>query len=1132
MTPQERARRAWDIFDDVCDLDSAERSRVLGDACGNDAALRHEVESLLEFDGTTPDVDVLEAGRGADALARCLANDGSSENAIEATAFPEHIGDYRIIRRIGEGGMGTVYEAEQDAPKRRVAVKVIRAGMASRHTLKRFQHEFNVLGQLQHPGIAHVYEAGVDATSAGRLPFFVMELIDGLPLDRFANTQNLGILSRLELLARVCDAVQHAHQKGIIHRDLKPANVLVVQDEPSSGRTGSTVDALGQPKVLDFGVARLIDEDLHTVSLHTEGSELLGTLAYMSPEQVRGHPSETDTRSDVYALGVILFQVLAGRLPYNIRHVSVVEAARVICEENPQRLSSIDGRLRGDIELIVNKALSKEPERRYGSAAELAADLRRHIADEPIEARPATTFYHVRKFARRHKGLVTGGILAVLALIIGSIGMAILSAVAFEARKVAEHNASESERAAYRAHIVGAAATLRERDMAAAEKLLMESPVSLRGWEWRLLYSRLDECGASLAVQQPIADIAFSKDGDQLITLLNQPRCIRAWTVSELQPVQHEADEVVHGRLPRRTFQSGFHLRSPQKQTELAAVVEDWPPGVRIAVIPHDARAVSALAAAKDIVADLPPRTWLAFSASGNRMAAYDLRAGGAVWNLRPRQRMMDIPPNPERLNSVVFDDLGSRLLIAAADRSLSMWNVDTGVCEWLQKEAHNDALRDARFSPDGTWVATGGEDRLVRLWEAGTGRLLRTFAGHRSPVRQVRFAPDGGRLASAEPGELRVWDTQADAKAWTLRGHREPVKSLDLSPNRGILASAGDDLRLWDARTGRPLGVMVQSTGEIDRVPLVSFSPDGNRLVFTTVATDPAPPRSTVHVCDLRTGSMTDHDLERRFGRLDDIGHSPDGRLLVVSDGNPALVTILDADTLDIRAEFDASRFAFDTAGGWLALGGKRRVRLVDVRSFEVIREWSVRMSSCITFSPDGRFLVGGAKLQVIDLQTGEIRKLLANERAKVVSVAFAPDGSRLFSGGADRTIRLWDPDTGENLLRISEHRDQVNDLVFSADGNCMWSCSGDRTVRIWDTRPLGTLLNDRREYDSVSARLELRLADLFDQLGAWPAVAAHIEDVDHLSDREREIAGQLILRRLLTSGGAALDVDNEIRP
>ncbi len=318
----------------------------------------------------------------------------AGEPSAPAPALPERIGSFRIISVLDEGGMGVVYLAEQAAPKRKVALKVIRPGYATAAMMRRFELEAQVLGRLQHPGIAHVYDAGVALTPLGRQPYFAMELIEGRSLIEFMHSQSLSARDRLQLMVHICAAVQHAHAKGVIHRDLKPANILVTHD--------------GQPKILDFGVARAIDSDVHAATMQTDIGQLVGTLPYMSPEQVAGDHSRLDTRSDVYALGVILYEALGGALPHDLDAKSLAVSIRTIAEREPIMLSLRNRALRGDIETIVHKALEKEPERRYQSAGDLAADIERYLHDEPIAARPSTAAYTISKFARRNKALVSG----------------------------------------------------------------------------------------------------------------------------------------------------------------------------------------------------------------------------------------------------------------------------------------------------------------------------------------------------------------------------------------------------------------------------------------------------------------------------------------------------------------------------------------------------------------------------------------------------------------------------------------------------------------------------------------------------------------------------------------------------
>jgi eukaryotic-like serine/threonine-protein kinase len=338
------------------------------------------------------------------------------------------------------GGMGAVYEAQQDRTGRRVAIKVIRPELISAELSRRFEHEVRVLARLQHPGIAQVFEAGHVETGGGQSPYFAMEFVEGRPLTAYAAEQKLALGQKLELFLKVCEAVEHAHRKGVIHRDLKPANILV--------------DAGGQPRILDFGVARATDADLAATTLHTEIGKLVGTLPYMSPEQVGGDPDALDTRSDVYSLGVVLYELLAGKPPYEISRGRIHEAARVIRQKEPARLGALNKAFKGDLETIVRKALEKERDRRYQSVGDLGADLRRYVARQPIEARPPSRLYQVTRFAQRNRLLVwgTAGVLTLLSAVSGTtIYLLVRQSSTLALLKLSEQTAQE-ERATAQKH--------------------------------------------------------------------------------------------------------------------------------------------------------------------------------------------------------------------------------------------------------------------------------------------------------------------------------------------------------------------------------------------------------------------------------------------------------------------------------------------------------------------------------------------------------------------------------------------------------------------------------------------------------------------------------------------------------
>ncbi len=422
-------QRVRELFSAVMDLSPTERAAYLDDACAGDPALRHQVTELLRYHESGDNLADAQPG-----LIRDLA---PADDRL-----PERIGSYAIERLLGRGGMGVVYLARQADPARTVALKVMHGPALNDALQARFRREAHLLARLRHPGIAHIYEAGQADIDGRPCAWFAMEYIDGRTLTEHASTAGLDHRQRLALLLQICDAVQHAHDQGVIHRDLKPANILVDRD--------------GRARVLDFGVARVTRSDRQTLTLQTDAGQIIGTVQYMSPEQIAGETETLDGRSDVYALGVIAYELLSGELPYALRGRNLPQMARAIQETEPTRISSIDTALRGDVETILAKALEKDRRRRYASPRALAEDFRAFLNHQPIRARPATTGYQLRKFAQRNPGLVASFGFAMVALLAGFIASTVLYLQADQARQRTEQQRQLARREADRAAAINA----------------------------------------------------------------------------------------------------------------------------------------------------------------------------------------------------------------------------------------------------------------------------------------------------------------------------------------------------------------------------------------------------------------------------------------------------------------------------------------------------------------------------------------------------------------------------------------------------------------------------------------------------------------------------------------------------
>ncbi len=416
MNP-ERFERCRAIFEEAVELPDGERAAFVSRRCGDDTDLAREVLAMLASDSSAEERDFLGKGQAIELL----------EGATDLSGM--RIGQYTIRGTIAVGGMGTVYEAEQESPRRKVALKILRSMFATPAVLRRFQVEAEILARLQHPGIARVFESGIHVVAAEgfrtELPWYTLELLEGArPITTYAHQAALSLDGRLDLFARVCAAVHHAHSRGVIHRDLKPANILV--------------DSNGEPKVIDFGVSRARRGDTDLTSVHTQVGELIGTVRYMAPEQFTGDPDAVDTRTDVYALGIVLYELLCDAMPFDFTGRSLTEVSKLVQETAPRPPRRVRSDLPEEVEWLVLKALEKEPARRYASAAEMREDIERYRLGEPLLAGPPSAAYRARKFIGRYRFALG----AAVAIIVSLTGGLVASLSSLDRAQAAEGRAS------------------------------------------------------------------------------------------------------------------------------------------------------------------------------------------------------------------------------------------------------------------------------------------------------------------------------------------------------------------------------------------------------------------------------------------------------------------------------------------------------------------------------------------------------------------------------------------------------------------------------------------------------------------------------------------------------------------
>ncbi|NIL99842.1 MAG: protein kinase, partial [Acidobacteria bacterium] len=568
-----------------------------------------------------------------------------------------------MLSKLGEGGMGVVYEAEQQHPRRRVAIKVVRGGQfVDEQRVRMFQREADTLARLKHPNIGGIYESG--RTEDGQ-HFFAMELVQGETLQEYIAKRpevldEEELRFRLGLFRKIADAVHYAHQRGVIHRDLKPSNIIVTPETSASGVTSVPSGArLPSLKILDFGLARITEGDVAAATMTTEVGVIKGTLAYMSPEQARGDPDEIDVRTDVYALGVMLYELLAGKRPYDVLRKSLAEAVRVICEENPKSLTQAwrgPRKLDPDVETIAATALEKEADRRYASAAALSEDIGRYLTSQPILARPPSAAYQLKKLISRNKA-VSAALAAVVVVL--AVATVVSSGLFVKASREASHAQANA--------ILASASDV---DDPVVKALLVRE---LDGFS-RLTDKQLGRALGVLGAPLPIA--IFGERGPPLPDpVLSQT----ALSPDDARVAAAAADGTIR---VWRTDGSG----EPLVLTGHTAVND------------------------------------IAFSPDSTRLVTAGFDQTVRVWPLDGGEPVV-LRGHEQWVNRAVFSPDGLRIVSAGDDGTARIWPAD-GAAEPIVLRGHDDSVFDAKFSPDSARVVTASRDGTARVWPAaGSGR-------------------------------------------------------------------------------------------------------------------------------------------------------------------------------------------------------------------------------------------------------------------------------------------------------------------------------------------------------------------------------------------------------------------------
>ena len=1048
---------------------------------------------------------------------RCLLEAGLAETAGEnpALSLPleagpaglPDFGPYHTIRVLGEGGMGIVYLAEQNQPiRRRVALKVLKHGDAA-PAVARFKSEIQALALMDHVNIAKIYDAG---TTANGRPFLAMEYVPGIPITDYCDRELLGCRDRLTLFEQVCQAVHHAHKKGIIHRDLKPSNVLVMSQDDKP-----------VPKIIDFGVAKALNQALLERTMFTEAGMLIGTPEYMSPEQADPTEVDVDSSTDIYSLGVLLYELLVGVLPFDpraLRKAGYAEIQRMIREDEPPKpstrldsmgdnaqelarrrrsdLRSLIRLLRGDLESITMKALEKDRKRRYASASEFASDIARHMADEPVVARPPQLSYRLRKFVRRHRALVAAGSTVALALLVGAVVSFMLYLRASREQEIAE---TES----YSLSMSAAEVKLRLGDILSARGYLASTSPRLRGWEWQHLMARLDESSATIyspelegpANKRRFQEMRFSKDGTQLFHY--GITSVRSWDLTTKRLV---ADFSGLGRVltigpygktvlvgpPLDVFADppaeGFVLRLYDLRTRsLLAVPREFPSNPGECAISEDGALVAAARDHKDPynVESAPIMVWnarsgavvarleghpngvrgLKFSPDGKLLASASLDKTVKLWSLASPTKELTLQ-HETPVWAISFSRDGRFLASGSADGFVRIWNPTTGRLLRSWKATSVEFFEAIAFSPDGRLLATSPP--MLRVWNVETGELQREFTGPPGFANAIAFHPSAPRLYTGSRGIIKEWELNRPGAV--LPQSRATVMALAVSPNGKYIASGSSDgtALLFDAVSR----TLVRSwSAHANEVTTMAFSPDS--LLLASGSTDKA-----VKLWNVSDGrlvrTMTDHTE-----RLLSVAFSPDGRRLLSGAADrtlrlwdlapnraPAVI-----DTPDI-SEATWSRdgraiLALRRIDKALLLWDAKTASNLGTISSGTTEMTLLQPPSALATSEDGRIAIGPAdsesSIAVWNLARRRLQRIvpLFRGQANILALAISPDGSRVAVGAEfSGDIAIVDIRRGKILVRLSGHRQIVRALAWMPDGMTLVSGSVDGTVRVWDAR------------------------------------------------------------------------------
>jgi WD40 repeat protein/tRNA A-37 threonylcarbamoyl transferase component Bud32 len=944
-----------------------------------------------------------------------------------------HVPGYEILSEVGSGAMGVVYKALHRDLRRTVALKMLRGPALSDAFFRdRFRGEAAAVARLQHPNIIQVFEIGTAALMPGELApglFISLEFVGGGSLAQQINKPKTA-RTAAAIVEKLARATYYAHQAGVIHRDLKPANVLMGLDN--------------EPKIADFGVAKQLGEDRDAPGRYsTMAGTLIGTPEYMSPEQMAG--SSPSASMDIYSLGVILYELLTARVPF--QGATSVETLDLVRHQEPLSPSSLHPELPDDLETICLKCLEKQPFHRYGTALELAEDLRRFLDDRPIRARRISDWERIRRWCRRNPALAatSAGTLCVFLLAFVLVTLSywrVERALKEEGRLRLEAQLQEkAERwERYRANLGATAAAIQLHNVDSAARALEAAPEEYRNWEWAHFCSRLDSSKQVLRIAEPKANKGdVTPDGRWVFFAAPDGRST-IWNVLEQKPIfpPVHAPEFFNARLS----DDGSTIVYKQDETLVIKRVNSdrtsWQlPNYRL------------------------PAYTAKFTADSSRLVTCSNDNSICVWDVRTG-KLLAKPTLPRNIGGGLSISPDGRLASVTLQGVVDPVLVDlSGPARVRVLKGHASAVSDLVFNRQGNRLVSVElyPQLTVRLWDTCTGELLGSDRGHTNGILGLVFSPDGSRFATASMDQaIRFWDGSTCRHLVTLKGHDGWVKSIAFSPDGTRLVSGSQDrtVRLWDVAGGELLAILHGHTSEVFHV---AFASSGDNIVSTSAD-------GTTRVWDAHLVE-SNGVLRGHTGFVYQAVVHPDGERVASAawDGTVRLWNLTTGKQLrviDHAGEKIVAAVAFHPAGRLLASRDRKYVHVWDVDSGREVHRLAAPADlwrdTRLAFSPDGRLLAtGGANCQIHlwNLDKGAELSVLLGHADQVRDLCFSPDGRWLASAGEkeDRTIRIWDVTTLTLVQTLTGHHDCVYSLAFARDGKWLASGSTDGTLRIWNT-------------------------------------------------------------------------------